>query len=331
MLSCHWSVRPMHVLPNCCPDLNSRKRANGTCAGNCSPPWVSLSSAGGLDRSTHPFSLLAGTNDVRLTIRVNESDLSTAVLAALHEGGHGLYDQGFDPNDRHACPPKPPTWIAGIPIAPVGKPCRTQPRVWDYVFPRLQRLFPDAVKECDAEAFYRSVNVVRPGLIRVAADEVSYHLHIVLRYELEVALISGSLGVGDLPEAWNARSASLIGATPPSDREGVLQDVHWSLGMFGYLPTYTLGSVYAAQLAETYARASVPWTTRSGAASLAGYRRGFALIFIELASALRQRKSSPTPLARDSIRGPFFATSKRNACPDQSSRLISARRAHDPE
>jgi len=125
---------------------------------------------------------------------------------------------------------------------------------WDYVFPSLQRLFPDAVRELDAETFYRGVNLVRPGLIRVAADEISYHLHIVLRYELEVALISGSLGVRDLSEAWNERSASLIGATPTSDREGVLQDVHWSLGMFGYFPTYTLGSLYAAQLAEAYAR-----------------------------------------------------------------------------
>jgi carboxypeptidase Taq len=92
-------------------------------------------------------------------------------------------------------------------------------------------------------------------LIRVAADEISYHLHIVLRYELEVALISGALGIRDLPAVWNERSASLIGARPASDREGVLQDVHWSLGMFGYFPTYTLGSLYAAQLAETYARA----------------------------------------------------------------------------
>jgi carboxypeptidase Taq len=210
---------------------------------------------GRLDRSTHPFSLLAGANDVRLTIRVDESDLSTAVLAALHEGGHGLYDQGFDPNDRD-------TLLAEAPGMGLQE---SQSRLWenhvgrsrafwDYVFPSLQRLFPDAVRGLDAETFYRSVNLVRPGLIRVAADEISYHLHIVLRYELEVALISGSLGVRDLPEIWNQRSASLIGATPTSDREGVLQDVHWSLGMFGYFPTYTLGSLYAAQLAETYAR-----------------------------------------------------------------------------
>ena len=210
---------------------------------------------GRLDRSTHPFSLLAGTNDVRLTIRVDESDLPTAVLAALHEGGHGLYDQGFDPDDRD-------TLLAEAPSMGLQE---SQSRLWenhvgrsrafwDYVFPSLQRLFPHAVKGLDAETFYRGVNTVRPGLIRVAADEVSYHLHIVLRYELEVALVSGSLGVRDLPAVWNERSASLIGARPASDREGVLQDVHWSLGMFGYFPTYTLGSLYAAQLAETYAR-----------------------------------------------------------------------------
>ena len=210
---------------------------------------------GRLDRSTHPFSLLAGANDVRLTIRVDESDLSTAVLAALHEGGHGLYDQGFDPNDRD-------TLLAEAPSMGLQE---SQSRLWEnhvgrsrafwnYVFPTLQRLFPDAVRGLDAQTFYRGVNLVRPGLIRVAADEISYHLHIVLRYELEVALVSGSLGVHDLPEIWNERSASLIGATPTSDREGVLQDVHWSLGMFGYFPTYTLGSLYAAQLAETYAR-----------------------------------------------------------------------------
>jgi carboxypeptidase Taq len=210
---------------------------------------------GRLDRSTHPFSLLAGVNDVRLTIRVDESDLSAAVLATLHEGGHGLYDQGFNPNDRD-------TLLAEAPSMGLQE---SQSRLWenhvgrsrafwDYVFPSLQRLFSDTVSGLDAEPFYRSVNLVRPGVNRVAADEISYHLHIVLRYELEVALISGSLGVRDLTEIWNERSASLIGATPTSDREGVLQDVHWSLGMFGYFPTYTLGSLYAAQLAEIYAR-----------------------------------------------------------------------------
>jgi carboxypeptidase Taq len=152
------------------------------------------------------------------------------------------------------CLPRPPAWV-----------CKSQARLWenhigrarafwDYALPSLQKLFPEAVDGVGAEPFYRSVNLVRPGVNRVAADEVSYHLHIVLRYELEVALISDSLSIRDLPQVWNESSTSLIGATPKTDREGVLQDVHWSLGMFGYFPTYTLGSLYAAQLAEAYAR-----------------------------------------------------------------------------
>ena len=210
---------------------------------------------GRLDRSTHPFSLLAGLNDVRLTIRVDESKLSEAVLAALHEGGHGLYDQGFDPDDRDTLLAEAPSMGMQESQARLWENHVGRSRAfWDYAFPYLQKLFPDAVSGLDAEPFYRSVNLVRAGVNRVAADEVSYHLHIVLRYELEVALISGSLCVRDLPHVWNERSMSLIGATPTSDREGVLQDVHWSMGMFGYFPTYTLGSLYAAQLAETYAR-----------------------------------------------------------------------------
>jgi len=210
---------------------------------------------GRLDRSTHPFSLFAGLNDVRLTIRVDESDLTAAVLAALHEGGHGLYDQGFAPDDRDTLLAEAPSMGLQESQARLWENHVGRSRAfWDYALPSLQKLFPDAVSGPDAEPFYRSVNLVRPGVNRVASDEISYHLHIVMRYELEVALISGSLSVRDLPGVWNERSASLIGATPSSDREGVLQDVHWSLGMFGYFPTYTLGSLYAAQLAETYAR-----------------------------------------------------------------------------
>jgi carboxypeptidase Taq len=212
---------------------------------------------GRLDRSTHPFTLYAGINDVRLTIRVDESDLSSAILATMHEGGHGLYDQGFDPADRD-------TLLGEAPSMALHE-CQSRlwenhvgrsPAFWRYMFPILQASFPNAVRGLDGEAICRAVNVVRPGVNRVAADEMSYHLHIVLRYELELALLSGSLPVRDLPQVWRERSATLIGATPASDREGVLQDVHWSLGSFGYFPTYTLGSLYAAQLAESYARES---------------------------------------------------------------------------
>jgi carboxypeptidase Taq len=210
---------------------------------------------GRLDRSSHPFTLLAGTDDVRLTIRTREEDLTGAVMTTLHEGGHGLYDQGFQPGDRNSL----------LGEAPSMGLHESQSRLWEnhvgrslafwqHLFPAIRSLFPEAAAGLSGETFHRWVNRVRPGVIRVSADEMSYHLHILLRYELELALLAGDLSAGDLPGAWNERSAALIGVTPASDREGVLQDVHWSLGMFGYFPTYTLGSLYAAQLAEAYRR-----------------------------------------------------------------------------
>jgi carboxypeptidase Taq len=210
---------------------------------------------GRLDRSTHPFTMDAGRNDIRLTIRTSEDDPSKAVLALLHEGGHALYDQGFAAADRDSL----------LGEAPSMGLHESQSRLWEnhvgrslafwrYLFPALGSVFSDTMEGLDAESFHRAVNIVRPGKIRVDADEMSYHLHILLRYELEIGLLSGDLAVPDLPAAWNERSAALIGTKPSSDREGVLQDVHWCLGMFGYFPTYTLGSLYSAQLAESYQR-----------------------------------------------------------------------------
>lgn len=210
---------------------------------------------GRVDRSTHPFTLLAGGDDVRLTIRIAESNLPSAVFATLHEGGHGLYDQGFAKSDRD-------TLLADAPSMGLHE---SQSRLWEnhvgrsrafweHWFPRLQTLFGDELRGWDAEGFYRAVNVVQPGLNRVEADEATYHLHILLRYELESALLLDRLSVADLPDAWNERSAALLGVVPSNDKEGCLQDVHWSLGNFGYFPTYTLGSLYAAQFAEAYAK-----------------------------------------------------------------------------
>jgi carboxypeptidase Taq len=130
---------------------------------------------------------------------------------------------------------------------------------WEFLFPTVASLFPDGMAGLKAESFHRAVNMVRCDKIRVDADEMSYHLHILLRYELELALVSGELSVADLPAAWNEKMHSLLGVTPENDREGVLQDVHWSLGAFGYFPTYTLGSLYSAQLAETYERQHPLW------------------------------------------------------------------------
>jgi carboxypeptidase Taq len=210
---------------------------------------------GRLDRSTHPFTLQAGVDDVRLTIRLHESDLFAGVLACLHEGGHGLYDQGFLEADRDSLLGEGPSM--GLHESQsrlwenhVGRSLA----FWELWMPVIRELFGKAAAGLEASDFHGAVNVVRPGLNRVGADEMSYHLHILLRYELELALIAGEVSARDLPAAWNRRSAELIGVTPTTARDGVLQDVHWSLGMLGYFPTYTLGSLYAAQLAEAYGR-----------------------------------------------------------------------------
>ncbi|MBL8817774.1 MAG: hypothetical protein JNL58_17240 [Planctomyces sp.] len=210
-------------------------------------------SRGRLDRSTHPFTLGAGAHDVRLTISVREDDFLRTILATMHEGGHGLYDQGFLTTDRD--------WMLGD--APGMGLHESQSRLWEnhigrsrafwqFWFPALSELFATTVGDLNAETLYRALNVVQPCCNRVAADEVSYHLHILLRYELEQALLSGDLAVADLPQLWNERTTALLGVTPANDVEGVLQDVHWSLGMFGYFPTYTLGTLYAAQIVERY-------------------------------------------------------------------------------
>ena len=207
---------------------------------------------GRIDRSSHPFTLQAGADDVRLSLRIDESDLTRAVLATLHEAGHGLYDQGFRLADRD--------WLLGE--APGMGMHEGQARLWEnhvgrslafweHIVADIHALFPDS-SQLDARAFHRWVNAVRPGVNRVSADQLSYHLHILLRYELELALLSGELSVADLPSAWDERTEQFTGVRPRSDTEGVLQDVHWSLGMFGYFPTYTLGSLYAAQLVEMY-------------------------------------------------------------------------------
>jgi carboxypeptidase Taq len=124
----------------------------------------------------------------------------------------------------------------------------------EFLLPKMRELFGQALDGIDGKTFWRSLNHVRRSSTRTSADEMSYHLHIILRTELESALLSGQLGVTELAQAWNERSHALLGVTPATARDGVLQDVHWAVGMFGYFPTYTIGSLYAAQLCETYAR-----------------------------------------------------------------------------
>lgn len=210
---------------------------------------------GRLDPTTHPFTMMVGVGDVRVTSRVTESNLTMCLLATMHEGGHALYDQGFRASDADSL-------LADGPGMGIHE---GQSRLWEnhvgrsrafseHIFPELTRLFGNALDGVTPETFWRSVNRVEAGLNRTAADELSYHLHIILRTELEAALIAGDLQVKDLEAAWNEKMKSLLGITPPGPKEGVLQDVHWAVGLIGYFPTYTIGSLYAAQLAETYAK-----------------------------------------------------------------------------
>ncbi len=208
---------------------------------------------GRLDRSTHPFTLAAGPNDIRMTLRVDELNPSSAILATLHEGGHALYDQGLSAGDADSLLGEAPGMAlhesqARLFENHVGRSLA----FWERWCPLLASLAGESTNSIRPEVFHAAVNRVRPGANRVRSDEVTYHLHIVLRYELERALLAQEIPVDELPAIWNQRSAELLGVVPASDLDGVLQDVHWSAGMFGYFPSYTVGSLYAAQLAESY-------------------------------------------------------------------------------
>jgi carboxypeptidase Taq len=206
-------------------------------------------SRGRLDVTSHPFCTDVGPHDCRITTRYDEHYFPTAFFGILHETGHGLYDQGL------------PVEHYGLPLGHfvsmgihesqsrmwenlVG---RSRP-FWEYLYPQLQQAFPEALADVALADFHFAINDVRPSLIRVEADEVTYNLHIIIRFELEQALIGGDLAVADLPGAWKEKYRQYLGIEPPNDADGVLQDIHWSAGLFGYFPTYSLGNLYAAQL-----------------------------------------------------------------------------------
>lgn len=204
--------------------------------------------AGRLDVTDHPFCTSLGPGDVRITTRYDEHAFSDAFFGILHETGHGLYDQGL-PREQYGLPSGEDVSL-GIHESQsrmwenqVGRSLA----FWEHFFPQAQAAFPEALGEVELSAFYGAINDVRPSLIRVEADEVTYNLHILIRFELEQALIEDRLQVADLPGAWNEKYEHYLGITPPNDAEGVLQDVHWSAGLFGYFPTYALGNLYAAQ------------------------------------------------------------------------------------
>lgn len=203
---------------------------------------------GRIDVSLHPFCSGTGA-DVRMTTRFKEDEPLDSLFSAIHETGHGLYEQGL------------PRAHAGTALGmDAGMAVHeSQSRLWEnqvarsrgfwrFFEPRLRSLFPQQTASVSCDYLYLAINAVQPTLIRVDADEVTYNLHIILRFELEQRLFSGELAVRDLPAAWAAAAQELIGLTPTNDREGVLQDVHWSDGAFGYFPSYCLGNMMAAQL-----------------------------------------------------------------------------------
>lgn len=205
-------------------------------------------SAGRLDVTDHPFCTGLGPGDVRITTRYDEHAFSDALFGILHEAGHGIYDQGL-PRADYGLPTGEDVSL-GIHESQsrqwenqVGRSFA----FWEHFYPAAQRAFASALGDVSLHDFYGAINDVRPSLIRVEADEVTYNLHVLIRFELELALIEDQLQVVDLPTAWNEKYQHYLGIAPPSDSDGVLQDVHWSAGLFGYFPTYALGNLYAAQ------------------------------------------------------------------------------------
>lgn len=212
-------------------------------------------SRGRVDRSIHPFTMMAGEDDVRVTIRSQADQPWGAIFATLHEGGHALYDQGL------------PVEIQGTLLAdaPGMGLHESQALLWEnhvgrtlgfwtHYLPKLRTVFPRALNSLRPEDIVHTINTVRPSLIRVGADEVTYNLHILVRYELETALLSGDLQAAELPSAWSERSRHWLGVAPEGLTDGCLQDVHWSQGHLGYFPSYALGNLYSAQLVEAYLR-----------------------------------------------------------------------------
>ncbi|MFO0706930.1 MAG: carboxypeptidase M32 [Nitrospira sp.] len=206
---------------------------------------------GRLDFSAHPFTTSFHPTDVRVTTRVHEHELQSCLFSCVHEGGHGLYDQGLDP--RYYGTPLGESVSLGIHESQsrLWENCVGRSRAfWRFFYPILQQTFHHQLRGVDGEQFYAAINCVRPSFIRVEADELTYNLHIMLRVEIEQDLIEGRLEPDALPAVWNQKMEEYLGITPKTDAEGVLQDVHWSFGAFGYFPTYTLGNLYSVQFFE---------------------------------------------------------------------------------
>lgn len=217
--------------------------------------------AGRQDISEHPFTTSFSPQDVRVTTRIDEKDFGNMTWSCIHEGGHALYEQGLPPGEY------------GLPCGEAASLGihESQSRLWEnnvgrslafwqHYYPQLQQTFPDNLRDITLEDFYKGINQVQPSLIRTEADELTYHFHVMIRYEIEKGLLEGTYTTKDLDQVWNRYYKEYLHVTPPNDTQGILQDIHWSHGSFGYFPTYSLGSFYAAQLFTT-AKQQLPGLT----------------------------------------------------------------------
>lgn len=218
---------------------------------------------GRLDFSAHPFSTASHPTDSRITTRIDPKNVMSNISIVLHEAGHSLYEMGL------------PTEEFGTPLGEsisLGMH-ESQSRLWEtrighsipfwkHYLPLLKKQFKGKLDTVSLEDFYTGINKVNPSYIRVEADEITYSLHVILRFEMEKELIEGSLKVRDIPEAWNAKMTELLGITPKNYAEGCMQDIHWSMGAFGYFPSYTLGNLYASHFFETIENAHPDWEAR---------------------------------------------------------------------
>ena len=197
----------------------------------------------------HPYTTNFNNKDVRITTHYYENSLASSMYSVIHEGGHAIYELGADDCYNYS-------FLSGGVSMSLHE---SQSRFFEnlvgrsmafveFVFPKIKELFPEQMADVDAEKFYRAVNKAQPGLIRTEADELTYCLHIMVRYELEKRLIAGTLTVQDVPAEWNRMYKEYLGVEVPSNREGCLQDTHWAGGMIGYFPSYALGSAYGAQM-----------------------------------------------------------------------------------
>jgi carboxypeptidase Taq len=203
------------------------------------------------DKAPHPFETTFSVNDVRITTRYEKDNPLAMLFSTMHEAGHAMYEQGVNPSYER-------TPIAGGTSLAVHE---SQSRMWEnlvgrslpfweHFYPALKQLFPSQLEGVSLKSFYKAINKVEPSLIRVNADEATYNLHVMLRLELEIGMVEGTIAVKDLPELWNAKMQGYLGITPPDAARGVLQDIHWSGGAIGYFSTYALGNLVSAQLWE---------------------------------------------------------------------------------